>query len=301
MKIQTTKYMLKEGFLNTSRNKLMSVISTGMVVVAMIVFGIYICVMLNLNHITSQLKQDYEIFVFCPKELQNDDLAVLELEESIKNNPEISEYRKVTKEEGYEKFKNDMLEDPSLLEGLPEDFLPVKFSLKLVDLNRSEIVIQEIKELPNVEDVKYAQGEMDIIYGFSNGLHIASIIIALILAIAAIFIISNTIRLTVFSRRKEIYIMKHIGATDNFIRIPFLIEGAMIGIIGSLISFIIVAYSYAAVINPLNENIKNAGAVNFNLLILNRVWLIVFAIQVILGLLVGIAGSTISIRKHLKV
>ena len=300
MKIQTIKYMFKEGFLNAYRNKLMSLISISMVVIMLIIFGIYNLFMLNLNYNMKILKKDYQIQVYCNENLQFNDPIITDIENEIKQNKNVQECIKVSKEEAFEKLKST-LDDPSIVEGMNNDFLPVSFTVKLKDSTISLQTSKELESITNIDKVSFSQKDMDFINTFSDWMYVSSILIAIILLLSSIFIISNTIRLTVFSRRKDINIMKYVGATDGFIRGPFLLEGAIIGAFGAIISFVVVCYGYVTVTGTITDKISSLGIYSFNILPLSGLALFLFILLFSLGILVGIVGSIVAIRKHLRV
>ena len=300
MKIQTIKYMFKEGFLNAYRNKLMSLVSISMVVIMLIIFGIYNLFMLNLNYNMKILKKDYQIQVYCNENLEFNDPIITDIENQIKQNKNVQECIKVSKEEAFEKLQNTYLDDPSIVEGMNNDFLPVSFTVKLKDSTISLQTSKELESINNIKKVSFSQKDMDFINTFADWMYVSSILIAIILLLSSIFIISNTIRLTVFSRRKDINIMKYVGATDGFIRAPFLLEGAIIGAFGAIIAFVVVCYGYVTVVRPISDKIYSLG-ITFTILPLSGLAIFLFLLLLSLGILVGMAGSIVAIRKHLRV
>jgi len=301
MKLRTTRYIIKEGALNIYRNRLMSLASISIVAAALLIFGIFMITLMNLNTNLDMLKQQSEVLVYCYSEL--DDSKVSQIENLIKQNNKVAEYTKVSKKEALEKIKDILGESQDVIEGLDDSFLPVLFKVTLKNPEDSAEVAQEFQKIIGVEKVEYSQDLIEAITKIARWVKIISSILILILLIVSVFIISNTIKLTVFARRKEISIMKYIGATDWFIRWPFIVEGVIIGIIGAAITFIVISYGYNAIEVRFNSDFAE-GVVNFNLFRLVKMKEMaasVMAVYAVIGTGVGVIGSLTAIRKYLKV
>jgi len=294
MKIRTTRYIIKEGILNVYRNKLMSVASISVVTVSLIILGILLLVTINFNYNTEALKKQPEMEIFCDYML--DDAQVQVIEEKIKNNIMINDYKMITKKEAFLKVKEFLEGKEDILEGINEDFLPVSFKVNLINLEDTKRVVNELESIKGVSKVRYSQKEIELIFKITYWTRLVSIILISILITSSIFIISNTIKLTVFARRKEIGIMKYIGATDWFIRWPFIVEGIIIGLIGAIFSFVIVGYSYSLSLNNLVQNMKIIKFIRISDIGIN-----ILIIYLLSGAFVGAVGSYISIRKYLRV
>lgn len=299
MKIRTIKHIIKEGLVNAYRNKLMSLASIGIVAASMVIFGVFLLLSLNLSHNTNALKDQPEMEVFCNPDL--DDTQVKQVEEAIKNNNKILQYNIVTKQEAMEKVKKILGNKENLLEGENESFLPVSFIIKLKDPQQSSEIVEEFKKVNGVENVRYSQSTIEFLAGAVYWIRLISGLLILILLAISMFIISNTIRLTVFARRKEINIMKYIGATDWFIRWPFVIEGVIIGLIGSVAAFIIIGYGYSAVESKVNAELVRLSINFIKFIKVSDIGLQAIGIYSLIGVAVGALGSFMSIRKYLRV
>lgn len=294
MKLRTTKYMFKEGFVNVYRNMLMSLASISVVIAALIILGVFWISTVTLSYNTKKLEQQPEMKVFCDPELDESQTASIQIQ--IRNDKRIKEFQIETKKDAFEKAKEMLGKDKDVLEGLDEDFMSVAFIVKLNDPMDCEDVVKELSAFPGVENVRYSKDEIEIVSKIVNVVQIGSTFVVILLTGIAIFIISNTIKITLFARRKEINIMKYIGATDWFIRWPFLIEGVIIGILGAVISFGIVSLGYSFVADVLAEKVRiidlaSVEDIGFDLII----------IFVVIGSIVGATGSVVSIRKYLRV
>jgi len=242
MKLRTTKYIIKEGFVNTYRNVLMSLASMGVVSASLIILGFFLVMTANIEHNTRFLKEQPEMQVFCNPNL--DDYQVGMLQWTISRDERIESYQMVDKAAAFEKAKEMLGEDKEILEGLDESIMPVSFIIKLKNSKDYEEVVERYKNYPGVDSVQYSQKAIDFVNKILRILQIGSTTLIIILSAIAVFIISNTIKLTVFARRREINIMKYIGATDWFIRWPFIVEGVIIGLVGAFISFVIIYLVY---------------------------------------------------------
>lgn len=294
MKLRTTKYIVKEGLINTYRNKLMSLASIGVVTASMIVLGLFLVITINLSHNTQILKEQPQMQVFCDPEL--DDEQIKEVEKVIKNDSRVKNYTFVSKQEALEKTKEMLGDDQEVIEGLGDDFLPVSFIIELNNLKEAPDVVSSFKSIQGVGNVRYSQERVDIVLKIATWVQIGNMVLIIILLAVAMFIIANTIKLTVFARRKEISIMKYIGATDWFIRWPFIVEGVIIGLFGAAIGFVVISLLYGLLSNKIIEGVNIISLVS-----LGELQFVVTYTFALVGVVIGALGSTISIRKYLHV
>lgn len=292
--------MVKEGFVNTYRNLLMSLASVSMVVASLLIFGIFLMLIINFSYNLNRLKAQVEIAVFLKNNATSLESADVELK--IKNDERVLTYRKVTKEEAFAELATVYLEDSELIEGLTPDFLSESFRVHLKNVEDSAAFADEISRMEGVEDVTYPYDSLKKLGTVLNWINVGSMAVLALLLIISVSIIANTIKLTVYARRKEIEIMKYIGASDWFIRWPFIIEGVIIGFAGALIAFILTSYLYNSV-----ESFVNAHTLDYGLSDLIKMVSIgnvagqIFVIYAIIGMVMGGTGSIISVRKHLNV
>ncbi len=299
MKIRTLKYVIKEGAVNAFRNKLMSIASLCIVAATLLIFGIFYLVTTNLDYNTKLMQEQPEIQVYCSPELDDD--MVTQVETTIKSNEGVKSTEIVTKKQAFEKVKEMLGANKELLEGLDESFLSVSFIVKLDDPKKGSNVVKELGAINGVDKVTFPEETVNTISQVSGWIQFVSILLILILLIISVFIISNTIKLTVFARRKEINIMKFIGGTDWFIRWPFIVEGVIIGVIGAIIAFVVISYGYGALQGKFDKDLTNITFSFIKLLPLDKVVFKMLAGYIVLGMFVGAAGSAMSIRKHLRV
>ncbi len=304
MKIRSLKYILKQSFLNAYRNKLMSLASISIISAALILFGVFYLILVNINFNLEVLSKQPQMQVFCLPELTDEQVDSVQTE--ISNNEYIESFTVVSKKEAFDQLKKYLENDSSnksganILEGYDENFLNVSFIVKVKDPANSEKVAKELEALAGVENVRYSQQTIDLITQIGNWVKIVSIVLISILLIISLFIISNTIKLTVFARRKEINIMKYIGATDWFIRWPFVFEGILMGIIGATVAFILVAYLYSFITAEFGNSVIKLGQ-DFHILDFKSTWGTLSLFYLGVSTVIGAAGSAMSMRKHLHV
>jgi len=299
MKIRTLRHIVKEGIINSYRNKLMSLASVIIVVATLTVFGLFMLIALSLELNVNEFKEQPQLEAFCYAVL--DDTQVHSVEESIKSNAMIEEYEIVTKQQALKKMEERLGKDAAVLEGYDESIFPVSFIIKLKDTEHSDEVVKTLESTSGIEKVSYSQDAIEFVSKISYWVKFISSLMTGILFVVSMFIISNTIKLTVFARRKEINIMKYIGATDWFIRWPFVVEGVIIGLLGAVLAFIVSAYGYNAIEDKFTHDLLSLDTDLLKMIKLKDVWFQLVFSYIAIGTIVGAVGSFLSIRKHLQV
>ena len=239
-----------------------------------------------------------EVVIWLDKDiapLQADDIEL-----RLKNDERVLKCDRITKEQAFAEL-NEALEDPSLLKGYTPEFLSESFRLRLKDAGQIDEFAQEMRTFTGVEDIDFPKDFLDKLSLILKWINAGSMFILALLLIISVSIISNTIKLTVYARRREIGIMKYIGATDWFIRWPFIIEGIIIGLVGSVISFVITGYLYNALETYINSEAVVSGMSLIRMLPLKDIGGQVLFVYIIIGVVMGAVGSIISVRKHLNV
>jgi len=304
LKMRTFKYLVKEGFANTFRNKLMFLASTITVTASLIILGIFILIGANVSLIGKNIESGLMIQVFLDPAITKDGIEELGTRIRGFNAGKVSF---VSKEEAFKKLKTmDMIKGHErLLDGYDEknNFLPPSYMLVLNKAEDAQRTVNQLKNLPgiNPDDVVYHKEVIDKVIRMMNVIRIVSFVVLALLAATAILIISNTIKLTVFARRKEIGIMKYIGATDFFINMPFVIESVLIGTAASLLALLIIYQGYEAVIAYLKvKSIVNDMGIN-SFVVFNTICRRLVFIYLFIGVGMGCIGSSISMRKYLRV
>lgn len=297
MKINSVKYFMKEAGRNVFSNGWMSVASMFTVVASLLVFGIFMVLALNVNHMVDKQEKDYEITLTVDENCTQEETEQLGRNLAAVSN--VSEVIFESKEVRMEYLRERFGEEAALLDAYQGEENPLRnwYKIRCVDLNKSDETVAIIKELKGVSRVISNGETINKLTKVSGYISTASLWIMLALAVISIFIISNTIKLAVFSRRKEINIMKYVGATDWFIRWPFIIEGMIIGLLGAVASVFFIALSYEGIISVF-ATLKIAF---MDFLPLNEIMTYIGTIFLLMGLGLGALGSLIAVRKHLKV
>lgn len=297
LKLQKFKYSFSEAKKNVVRNGLMSVASLFTIACCLVILGVFAILSLNVNSITAQIKDQCEVQLYVNTGVSEERVAQIGTEiEQVENIKEVTLF---TKEDTLEYAINDMFEgNEGMLEGFADDN-PFSDSYKIVltDIEKTGETVAMLEQIADVEKVVNKQDVVNTVLSVSGGIKRFSIVMMIVLLVVAVVIISSTVKLTVFNRRKEINIMKYIGATDRFIRVPFVLEGMIIGFFGAVAAFLVVFWSYFALI-------KYLSSISFNVFELVGIWEIapiIAVLFVVFGCLIGVVGSAVSIRKHLQV
>lgn len=300
MKLHTAANLIKEGAKNVFRNKLMSLASVSIIIVSLLVFGVFYVIIYNLNINTRLLKEQPHVIVWADENLA--DYEVDLIADYLDENTHVKSYEFLSREYALGQVKEILGDNADILEGFGEgDFLRPGFMVELKDPENSSVFVQEVSKVFGVAKVEYSQKWIGFILSVGKWVQGISVILIAVFFIVAILIISNTVKLTVYARKSEISIMKYIGAADWFIRWPFIIEGIIIGVIGSAAAFIGTSYAYKALLEYMNANMVNFGTDLLKLASVQEIALGLAFFYSILGMLVGALGSALSMRKYLKV
>ncbi|MBA9086762.1 cell division transport system permease protein [Fontibacillus solani] len=294
----------REGSKNVFRNGWMSVASVTSIVVSLLVLGVFVLLVLNVNSFADEADSQVQISVYLASNVEKP--VRDKLQNEIASMDEVSRVTLISKEEGLKDFREKLGEEgKDLLEGYDEKTNPIPDTLKVevvepttVPYVASKINVLNEKYQDNpVYKVNYGKGTTEKLFKITRAVRNIGFAFVAGLGLMAMFLISNTIRVTILARRREIGIMKLVGATNTFIRWPFFVEGALIGLIGSSITVGILFFGYSELVNSLNADITLA----IKLVPIHEISLELAALIVGLGFLIGVWGSTMSIRKFLKV
>ena len=289
------RYFWSEALKSLFRNRFMTIASILTVTLSMFILGMFLCVVFNIDHAATYLESQVEMSIYLTEDLTTP--QVMEVGKHLKALPGVESVSFVNKDEALAQFKEQLGEQAGILEAVNGNPLPASYSLSFdtpTHLKQAAVIVSEYKA---VESVQYGQDIIEQLYKVAQFIRIAGAVIIVFLAGAELFIISNTIRLTVFARRREIQIMKYVGATNGFIRWPFIYEGVVIGIIGSGIASIFIWEGYQLVLAKINE----AGLVFLPLMRVYPFMMYIVLSLLIAGVFIGALGSAISLRKYMKV
>lgn len=297
MNFNTMKRHFREGFKNVIRNGWMSVASIGAVTVTLILVGTFIILMLNINEMAAKVEEDVQIKVLI--EVTADDEQIKELGEKIEAISGVESVEFSSKDEEFRNLIEDMGEQGKAWELYEQDNpLNHAYIVKAEVPQETEQIAKQIEKFDNVYKVNYGQDVIPKLFKFNNYVRTIGIVLIIGLVLTAIFLISNTIKLTIMARSEEIGIMKLVGATNAFIRLPFFIEGFLLGVLGSIIPIITISVGYAYIYNIV------VGQTTFpfvQLIPINPFLWQLSLVIVLIGAVIGMWGSGMSVRKFLKV
>lgn len=296
MTINTLVRHVREGAKNIGRNGWMTFASVSAVTVTLLLVGIFLVIMMNLNNFATTVEKDVEIKVYI--DLVADDVQQQKLEQQIKQLAEVDTVVFSSKEKELEAIIESFGEEGKAFESLKEEN-PLKdsFIVKTKDPQDVPQVAKQIMKFENVDSVNYGQGTVEKLFKFVNVSRNIGIALILGLVFTAMFLISNTIKITIIARSKEIEIMRLVGATNSFIRWPFFLEGLILGVLGSIIPIVLILLGYDYLFTILYPKIDGTF---IKMLPFSPFAYQIAAILVSIGAFIGAWGSMTSIRKFLK-
>ena len=293
-------YLVGEGFKNVLKNKKSTGASLMIMCATMMIFGLFFLIGQNVNYMLREIESEQGMQVFIKKDATEEQIT--KLNEDIQKIEYVAKTSYVSKEEAFNIVKERYSDYGRFLEGYDIDRNPFKASyvVTLTDLSKSDEVREQISTLDNVNNIEMRDKTINALVSIANGIRWISLGILIILVFISVFIISNTIKLTVHARRKEISIMKYVGATNSFIRWPFIVEGIIIGVVAAMLSILILGLGYNAIIGKIMES-SITHMVSITLLPFSEIFELVIAVYLGLGIGIGTIGSVISMRKYLEV
>ncbi len=290
MRFSSIKYLLSEGFKNVWKNWMMSIASIGILVLCLLLTGSAALFSINISSALNSIESQNSTTIYLKEEI--DTPQALQIGEQIKAIPNISNCQFFSKDEAVEKFKDEL---GSIFDGIKDkNPFPHAFHVTLNDISKYNETVEQIKQIDGVDSVVNRSELFEKLTRFDKLVSISGVFIVIILGLVSLFIISNTIRLTMYSRRFEISIMKSVGATDWFVRIPFIVEGIVIGIISAIISSVVLKFLYDILVGYIKRTIP------FSHIPFSSVSFPIFLAFVAAGIGFGLIGGLISISKYLK-
>lgn len=291
--MEKISYFIKEGFRNFWVNRLMMLASVSLLVVCLILLGTSLMLSINIQKIIVNIQDQNQIMVFM--KLKADQTTVVEAGDAIEKLPNVKHVTFISKQQGLELYKKEL--GPDLVEGLDKDNpLPDSYQVQLKSMDQYAKTVTQLKGISGVDTVREHIDIADKLSGINRVISMTGFWLFIALGAISLFLIANTIKAAVFVRKREINIMKFVGATDWFIRWPFVVEGLLIGLLSAIVAFGLqwLIYSY-----PVTEVIKAFGMIKPVPFTNLTIYLIPgFAVA---GVLVGVFGSIISVRRYLKV
>lgn len=289
-------YTLKQAFLQVFRNRTMSIASIFAITAMLLILSIFFILVINVNTAAQMIQNDYDsIEIFLEDDMTKQDAQTIVDDISVREGVDEAYYK--SRETAMDEFKARWGKNAYLLDSLKENPLPNSIVIMISDLEKATSLAETAATYDGVEDVKFYKDTVDKLLDATRFIQFAAIVIMVFLIIVSVVVVSNTIKLTVFNRSNEISIMKYIGATNWFIRGPFLAEGIIIGIISAGISVGVSAAMYRKIVEVIGDqvfSVLSMPMVPVNFLVYNFTW-----IFLALGISIGACGSIISMRKFL--
>ena len=301
MRGSSFRYLSKQGLHSLVANRLMTLASVGVLTACLILVGVATLFSANVDSLVEYLGEQNETVVYIGKDLSEEQIA--QVDSQIRGIPGLSAVTYVSKEEVLETYKGYMEEYAVLFDDFEEDN-PFRANYRVVveDLNQLDEIVAQLEAIEGVEDVSPPTELASVFLSIQRAVNVGGWVLVAVLSLVSIVVISNTIRITVFARRKEINIMKYVGATNGFIRWPFFVEGTSVGLISGLLAAGLVIGAYALVVNKVGAMSGFWGPILGScLLSVGQVWPIVLGAFLIFGVIIGSIGTATSIRKYLEV
>lgn len=295
MKGTSLKYLTHEGFRNVWVNRLMSLASVTVLMACLIIMGAGIMIYFNINNVVDKVQSQNVVMVYVADDASEDETT--QIGTSLKGISNVESCEFVPKEVAFQEQIQSMGGDAALFEGFDEIPLPDAYKVTVKDLSQFENTVSQIKQINKVDSVRENSDLASKLLSLRHAVSIVSVGLVIMLFLVALFIISNTIRITMFSRKLEISIMKAVGATNWFIRWPFMIEGMILGTISGIVSLGVLWGLYAVAEKVFAQTLSLIG---FSLVPFSEYWWQILLVFVAIGLFTGGFGSLVSMAKYLK-
>lgn len=295
MKGTSLKYLTHEGFRNVWVNRLMSLASVTVLMACLIIMGAGIMIYFNINNVVDKVQSQNVVMVYVADDASEDETT--QIGTSLKGIRNVESCEFVPKEVAFQEQIQSMGGDAALFEGFDEIPLPDAYKVTVKDLSQFETTVSQIKQINKVDSVRENSDLASKLLSLRHAVSIVSVGLVVMLFLVALFIISNTIRITMFSRKLEISIMKAVGATNWFIRWPFMIEGMILGTISGIVSLGVLWGLYAVAEKVFAQTLSLIG---FSLVPFSGYWWQILLVFVAIGLFTGGFGSLVSMAKYLK-
>ena len=302
MRFSTFLYTIRQGIINIFRNKWFSLASIATISACLFLFGLFYVVLQNFQYIVKSAQENVSITVFFDEEIEDE--RIKEIGEEIKSRSEVARMNFISADEAWDSFKEDYFGEyeKEYSEGYTENPLSdcANYEIYINDVSKQGNLVTYIKSIDGVRQVNFSKITADTLTGVNSLIATVSLGIIVILLVVSMFLISNTVRVGISVRKSEINIMKYVGATDFFVRSPYVVEGILIGILGSVIPLVVIYYLYQAVM----EYIMNKFAVltlMLNFIPVTELFKNLIPIVIVMGVGIGFVGSYSTVRKHLHV
>ena len=296
--MKTSTYLLKEGYDNLKKNASKTFSTMLIIFLTLLVVGIFIVIFINVDSNITEVREQQGLQAFIKDGIIESDIdyarsLILQIE-GVKTVDYIS------KEAAYQDALNVFGDQSYFLEGLEKvNPFPASFIIRFDNIEHASAIKEKVEKVENIYNVQYNEGTINAVVLISRIANIFLISVGSVMLIVSIFIIANTIKLAVYSNKREIYIMRYIGATNSFIRKPFIYEGIIMGFVSSLVAFMTISVTYVVLYARLPKFGTSLGI--FGIVPYSQLWYFILITLIAIGLLIGVVGSALSLRKYLKV
>ena len=302
MRISTIGYSMKQGVKNIRRNKMFSIASIATMAACIFLFGLFYSMVMNFNYIVEKAEEGVAITVFFDEGTTQDEID--EIGQKIAMRPEVSSFNFVSADEAWAEYKLEYFDGDEAAAASFGSDNPLSdkanYEIYMEDISQQSSLVSYLEGQDHISKVRQSEMVANTLTDFNRLVSIVSAVIIVILICVAVFLISNTVRTGIAVRREEIGIMKMIGATDFFVRAPFIVEGILIGLIGAAIPLGILYVLYEKIILYIGDKFKFISNM-IQFLSVDQVFHTLVPVALLLGVGIGFIGSRITIRKHLKV
>ena len=303
MRASSFRYLVKTGVHNLWANRMMTVASVGTLIACLLIVGFAVLFSINVDSIVEYLGQQNEVVVFMQMDTPAEYMTTME--EELNSMEGLDEVVYVSSEEGFAEYKEGLGEDSYLLDGMEDEaaeILPAKFTAKIVDPEQVDAILASIRRMDYVDTAEAPTDLTKTLVSVRTMVNTIGGIVIAALVLVSLVIITNTIRASVFTRRKEISIMKYVGATNGFIRVPFIVEGILLGIIAAVIAFLVIWGGYTLFVDAMaTETTSWLGSITQHLVPFWPMGYQLLGYFLLAGIATGGIGSAFSMRGHLKV
>jgi cell division transport system permease protein len=302
MKIRSVGYCTKQGFKNIGRNRLFSLASIATIASCIFLFCLFFCIVVNFENMVQETEKNLCVTVFFEKDITDEQIQ--KIGDELKLRTEVERIEFISADEAWENFKVDYFAG---YEELAEDYkddnplvYSASYAIYLNDSSMQDTLVTFLKNTDGIRRVNYSADTASNITDVAKLVGYISIGIIVILLAVSVFLISNTVAVGVTVRKEEISIMKLVGATDSFVRAPFIVEGILIGLIGSVIPLAIIYFSYEQVVQYIGQRLSLFASTKM-FLPMTSVMTVLVPVSLLLGIGIGFVGSSITLQKHVKI
>ena len=303
MKPRSFLYALKQGFKNIWRNRMFSLASIATMTACILVFGIFFSILMNVNFMIRTLEEEVGVTVLFDEGL--DDATIKDIGTKIEKMDHVTSVKFTSAEEAWEKFQKEYFGDnPEYAESFASDnplANSASYTVQVDEIENQNSVVAEIEKLKGVRQVNQSAAATKTLVSFNRLFMYVSIGIIAVLLVVAIFLISNIVNMGISVRRNEIAIMKLIGATDAFVRAPFIVEGILLGVIGAALPLVFLYFTYDKMVDMILSRFEILSSISESLPTVNQVFSSLVPVGLALGLGIGLLGSFITVRRHLDI